>query len=81
MSGALLLPMWDCTQSLPMSLVQQTVRAWLPKADKQLVREITLQLLYSKNVQVSNTIFLNLNFYKRGVLFFSKNKNYVNEGY
>ena len=35
MSGALLLPMWDCTQSLPMSLEDKTVRAWLSKVDKQ----------------------------------------------
>ena len=27
--------MWDCTQSLPMLLENKTVRAWLPKADKQ----------------------------------------------
>ena len=33
--GALLLPMWNCTQSLPILLENKTVRVWLPKADKQ----------------------------------------------
>ena len=36
MSGAHLLPMWDCTQSLPiLGIENKTVRAWLPKTDKQ----------------------------------------------
>ena len=39
MSGAHLLPMWDCTQSLPiLGTKNKTVRAWLPKADKQACR-------------------------------------------
>ena len=44
MSGALLLPMWDYTQSLPILILKnKTMWAWLPKADKQLVWEITPQ--------------------------------------
>ena len=41
MSGALLLPMWDCTQSLPILVLEKKiVQAWRPRADKQLVRKL-----------------------------------------
>ena len=40
MRGALLQPMWDYTQSLPiLGAEDKTARAWLPKADNERARE------------------------------------------
>ena len=67
MSGAHLLPMWDCTQSLPiLGTENKTVRAWLPKADKQacgwpetkssltyIIRALTLGVLNCQKCYIS----------------------------
>ena len=61
MSGAYLLPMWDRIQRLPKHgsnlrrkltpPENKTVQAWLPKADKLLMREITPQVLFWPKVK------------------------------